>query len=436
MTPSETLQNNFMNPAAPARLGLIVIVVFVMAMIGWGALAPLSGAVVANGVLQAEGGRKAVQHPYGGVVAELLVREGDTVRAGQVLMRLSDADPRAQYDVLASERDTLMAAQGRLVAEQAGETEPRFADDLLSRVDEAGVQQAINSEIALMAARAKQFETGANVLQQQKSQLDERITSADAQIDGLEAQRESIAGELTDAQALLAQQLIERSRVLAQERSLNEIDSQISVLRTDIASASKAIAEAEFQIAGLARERQSEVSEGLRVNQAALAALTPQLAAAQDVLARTEIVATDNGTVVGLVIHTEGGVIAPGQELLGIVPSDAPMIVEARMQLADITDVERGEIADLRLLSLPASTRPRLSGTVETVSADRVIDERSGQSYYALRIALDAQQVADAGVDMTSGMPVQVVIPTSGRTLLDYLTSPLLDEVSGAFRER
>ncbi|SEP80701.1 HlyD family secretion protein/membrane fusion protein, epimerase transport system [Devosia sp. YR412] len=436
MTPSETLQKKFMNPGTPARLGAVVIVVFIIAMLGWGALAPLSGAVVANGVLQAEGGRKAVQHPYGGVVSKLLVREGDTVRAGEVLMRLSDAEPKAQFEVLASERDTLLAAQGRLLAEQAGETEPRFGDSLLSHVDQPGVQQAMNSERALMAARAEQFETSANVLEQQKAQLAERVTSAEAQIAGLETQRASIAGELEDAKALLAQQLIERNRVLEQERALNDIDSQISVRRSDVASASKAMAEADFEIAGLSRERQSEVSEGLRANQAALAGLTPRLAAAQDALARTEIVATDNGTVVGLAVYTEGGVISPGQELLGIVPSDAPMIVEAQMRLADVTDVARGEIADLRLLSLPASTRPRLSGTVQTVSADRVVDERSGQSYYALQIALDAQQVAEAGLDLTSGMPIQVVIPTKGRTLIDYLTSPLLDEVSGAFRER
>jgi len=436
MSPSETLQSKFMNPGAPARLGLVVIVMFIMVMLGWGALAPLSGAVVANGVLQAEGGRKAVQHPYGGVVSELLVREGDTVRAGEVLMRLSDAEPRAQVDVLASERDTLLASKGRLLAEQAGEVEPQFADELLSRIDEAGVQQAMNSEIALMAARSEQFETSANVLEQQKAQFTERVSSAEAQIAGLETQRASISGELDDARALLAQQLIERNRVLEHERALSEIDSQISVLRTDIASANKAMAEADFEIAGLSRERQSEVSEDLRANQAALATLAPQLAAAQDALARTEIVATDNGTVVGLAVYTEGGVISPGQELLGIVPSDAPMIVEAQMRLADVTDVARGEIADLRLLSLPASTRPRLTGTVETVSADRVVDERSGQSYYALRIALDAEQVVDAGIKLTSGMPVQVVIPTKGRTLIDYLTSPLLDEVSGAFRER
>jgi epimerase transport system membrane fusion protein len=208
------------------------------------------------------------------------------------------------------------------------------------------------------------------------------------------------------------------------------------VLGTEVASANKAMAEADFQIAGLARERQSEVSEGLRANQAALAALTPQLAVAQDALARTDIVATASGNVVGLAVLTEGGVIAAGAELLSIVPSDGPMIVEAQMRLADVTDVARGEIADIRLLAVPASTRPHLTGTVETVSADRVVDERSGHSYYALRVSLDPQQLADSGVDLQSGMPVQVVIPTRGRTLIDYLTSPLLDEVSGAFRER
>ena len=402
----------------------------------WGALAPLSGAVVANGVLQAEGGRKAVQHPYGGVVSEILVKEGDTVREGEVLIRLSDAEPRAQVEVLAAERDTLLAAQGRLLAEQAGATTPSFSDDLLSRRDEASVQLAMNSEIAFMSARAEQFQTSKDVLLQQKSQLEERVAAAEAQIAGLEAQRSSIAGELENAQTLLDQQLIARSRVLELQRSLDDIASQISVLGTDIASANKAMAEADLQIAGLARDLQSDISEALRSNQAELATLSPRLAAAQDALGRTDITATANGSVVGLNVITQGGVVAAGQDLLGIVPTDGPMIVEAQMRLADVTDVARGETADIRLLALPATTRPHLSGTVETISADRVVDERSGQSYYALRVALDAQQLADAGVSLQAGMPVQVVIPTKGRTLVDYLTGPLIDEVSGAFRER
>jgi HlyD family type I secretion membrane fusion protein len=133
---------------------------------------------------------------------------------------------------------------------------------------------------------------------------------------------------------------------------------------------------------------------------------------------------------------TQGGVIAAGQTILDIVPQDNPLLVEAQLRLADISDVERGSTADIRLLSVPATSRPELKGSVETVSADRIKDERTGQSYYGLRIALDDEQVAASGLDLQAGMPVQIIIPTRGRTMIDYLVSPLLDEVNGAFRER
>jgi len=411
-------------------------VLFVMVMAGWGALAPMSGAVVATGALQVEGGRQAVQHPYGGVVAELLVAEGDTVTSGQILLRLSDAEPRAQVEVLSAERDTLMAAQGRLIAERDGLETPAFADDLLARAETVDAQQAMASETQLMAARTEQYQTSLNIVTQQKAQLAERLASAQAQIDGLQRRRESTVSELTDAQTLLDQQLIARNRVLELERSVSDIDAQIAVQQSDLASASKAVAEADLEIAGLARDRVADANEELRANQAALASLAPQLGAAQDALNRTEIVATANGTVVGLTALTEGGVVAAGQELLGIVPSDSPLMVEAQMRLADVTEVARGTVADIRLLALPATGRPPLTGTVETISADRIVDERTGQAYYALQIALDAEQAAATGFDLQAGMPVQVVIPTKGRTMMDYLVSPLLDEISGAFREK
>jgi len=407
-----------------------------MVMAGWGALAPMSGAVVATGALQVEGGRQAVQHPYGGVVAELLVAEGDTVTSGQILLRLSDAEPRAQVEVLSAERDTLMAAQGRLIAERDGLETPAFADDLLARAETVDAQQAMASETQLMAARTEQYQTSLNIVTQQKAQLAERLASAQAQIDGLQRRRESTVSELTDAQTLLDQQLIARNRVLELERSVSDIDAQIAVQQSDLASASKAVAEADLEIAGLARDRVADANEELRANQAALASLAPQLGAAQDALNRTEIVATANGTVVGLTALTEGGVVAAGQELLGIVPSDSPLMVEAQMRLADVTEVARGTVADIRLLALPATGRPPLTGTVETISADRIVDERTGQAYYALQIALDAEQAAATGFDLQAGMPVQVVIPTKGRTMMDYLVSPLLDEISGAFREK
>jgi len=430
------LQQRFLNPSVPARLGALVILAFVLVMAGWGAVAPLSGAVMASGVLQAEGGRQAVQHPYGGVISELLVKEGDRVDAGQVLMRLSGAEPRAQVDVLLAERDALLAAQGRLVAERDGAEAPAFAPELLSRQGDASADQVMANETRLMAARAQQFETGQSVFEQQKGQLAERAAAAGAQVQSLTNQYQSLAAEVDNARSLLDQQLIERSRVNELERSLASLEADLAAQNAERAAIDKSMAEIDFEIAGLQRDRLAEVTDALRANQSDLASLAPRLAAAEDALARTEIKAPVSGSVVGLDVVTEGGVIAPGAELMGIIPSDNPLVVEARMQLSDVTDVDTGTSADIRLLAVPATTRPTITGTVETISADRIVDERSGQSFYALQVALNPEDVAAAGVDLQAGMPVQVVIPTRGRTMIDYLISPLVDEIGGAFRER
>jgi HlyD family type I secretion membrane fusion protein len=435
VTAAKTLQSRFMDPGKPARIGLLVIAFFVLVMLGWGAVAPLSGAVVASGVLQVEGGRQSVQHPYGGVVARILVAEGNRVEQGAVLMELSDTEPRAQLDVLSAERDALLAAQGRLVAERDGADAPKFPETLLARANEPGAQEAMTSETTLMAARTRQYQTSRDVLEQRRLQLDERVTAAEAQIRALTEQRGSVNEELEDARILLADQLIQRNRVTELERRLSDTQAQIEVLQSEIATANKAMTEADFEIAGLERTRVTEVTEAIRANQAALNALAPKIGAATDALSRTTITAPAGGQVVGLQMVTQGGVIAAGQTILDIVPQDNPLLVEAQLRLADISDVERGSTADIRLLSVPATSRPELKGSVETVSADRIEDERTGQSYYGLRIALDHKQVAASGLDLQAGMPVQIIIPTRGRTMIDYLVSPLLDEVNGAFRE-
>jgi len=351
-------------------------------------------------------------------------------------MRLSGAEPRAQVDVLLAERDALLAAQGRLVAERDGAEAPAFAPELLSRQGDASADQVMANETRLMAARAQQFETGQSVFEQQKGQLAERAAAAGAQVQSLTNQYQSLAAEVDNARSLLDQQLIERSRVNELERSLASLEADLAAQNAERAAIDKSMAEIDFEIAGLQRDRLAEVTDALRANQSDLASLAPRLAAAEDALARTEIKAPVSGSVVGLDVVTEGGVIAPGAELMGIIPSDNPLVVEARMQLSDVTDVDTGTSADIRLLAVPATTRPTITGTVETISADRIVDERSGQSFYALQVALNPEDVAAAGVDLQAGMPVQVVIPTRGRTMIDYLISPLVDEIGGAFRER
>lgn len=432
----DRLVNDFQNPSRPAKAGLLVVAVFVAAMFGWGALAPLSGAVIANGALQAQGGRQSVQHPYGGVVERILVTEGDAVEAGEVLLRLNDAEPRARYQTLAAERYALLAAQGRLVSERDGDSAPRFSADLLDHAHEPAAAEAIAAETNLMQARLDRFTSQVALLSQQAQQLDERLVAVTAQLEGLINQRQSIETERADAQALLQQQLVERARVTTLERQLIDIDAQIGVLRTDANAAEKGKVEAELEAEVLAREREAVASADLRSTEARLAELAPQLNAAFDALERVEVRAPADGRIVGQSVLTEGGVVSPGAVLMTIAPLSQPYVVEAQMRLSDITSVAEGAIADLRLLAIPASRRPKLSGTIETISADRVVDERTGESFYALRIALDQNQVAEAGLELQAGMPVQVIVPTIPRTMLDYLISPLTDELNGALREQ
>lgn len=432
----ERLVRNFQNPSLPAKIGFVVIALFLAVMFGWGAMAPLSSAVVANGVLQAQSGPQSVQHPYGGVVDSIFVAEGDAVGAGDVLLRLDDAEPKARYQTLAAERFALLAAQGRLIGERDGGTEPVFPEDLLAHAEETAAAEAINAEADLMRARLERFTTQTSLLSQQASQLDERLNAVISQLEGLASQRASIETELADAQQLLRDQLVERSRVTTLERQLIDIDAQIGVLQTEANAAEKGKVEAELEAEILAREREADASAELRMTEARLAELAPQLNAAFDALQRVDVRAPADGRVVGQSVLTEGGVVGAGAVLMTIAPLAQPYVVEAQMRLSDITSVDEGATADLRLLAIPASRRPKLTGTIDTISADRVVDERTGESFYALRIALDQTQIADAGLDLQAGMPVQVIVPTTPRTMLDYLISPLTDELNGALREQ
>jgi HlyD family type I secretion membrane fusion protein len=405
-------------------------------MMVWGSLAPLSDAAIAQGSLQVRSGRQSVQHPYGGVVTHLYVHEGDQVKAGQVLLTLSDTDSRAQLDVLVSQRDALLAAIGRLEAERDGGTAPAFPADLTNRRPEAVVQQTMASETAIMRARAQTFEASVGVAQQKRAQLVQQLQGTQAAIVGLNAQLASVNEQLATAQKLFKSQLAQRSQVLQLQRQVADLQSSVEVKNTDIAGANEAISEADLQIAGLRRSWLSDVANELNTDQAKLAELAPKLAAAQDQLNRAQIAAPASGQVVGQTVFTEGGVIAAGGKILDIVPSDSPMVVDARLPLENIGDVQQGAAADISLLSIPARMRPKIGGKVETVSADRLTDDRSGQSYYLLKVSLNPGDVAKAGMTLQAGMPIEVVVPTRSRTMLDYLVSPLIDEMTGALREK
>ena len=423
----------YARPGRPALVGAIVVGAFASAMTLWGTLAPISGAAIANGNLQVEGRRQSVQHPYGGVIRQLLVRDGAHVEKGQLLLALDDSDPRAKLDVLIADRDASRAAEARLMAERDGLATPDFGVD--PKEAKPALRQAMANEVAMMAARKHQFEAETAVLKGKIAELKAQIGGTQAQLTGTEKQRELLSDEMTGAQHLFEQGYTPKTRILALQREDAKLQADIGAQRATIAGMQQQIAQNDSEIAKAERARMSEITDQLRTTENKLAELAPKIDAATDVVTRTQIRAPATGSVVGLDVFTEGGVIQPGAKLMDIVPSDNPLIVDAQLKLSDINDVTVGRRAEIRLTGVNYIERPRLYGTVQTVSADRVATDKGGPGYYAVEVSLEPEDVKKSRIELQSGMPAEVIVPTRPRTLFEYLFGPLRDELTRAFRE-
>jgi len=424
------------NPAKPTLAGIFAILVFVLLFAFWGYAAPLSSAAIAEGSLQVQAQRQSVQHPYGGVISELLVVEGQHVQRGQPLIKLDGIDARAKLDIANAAVVGLLAEQARLICERdksGPDCLNTFANEEAAR---PGMASAVANERAMMLARAQQYDAEKNVLQSKEAQLQEKITGLAAQVEGLEKQSQSLDAELEGARKLLMSGFTPKTRVLELER----LDAQLRADRgsrlADIAGAKKEIGETELAVAKLERERISDITDQIRTTQASLAEAQPKLEAAQDVMNRAVIKAPVSGQIVGLSVFTEGGVIQAGARLMDIVPDNNPMIVEARLPLSDINEVKPHVEADIRLTGVPRNKRPQLRGTIISVSADKLTDSKSGASYFSVRAAINREDVENSKVRLQPGMPAELVVTTSSRTLLGYLLGPLLDEIGHAFREQ
>ncbi|MGF9694024.1 HlyD family type I secretion periplasmic adaptor subunit [Rhizobium sp. 0TCS1.26] len=429
-------RQDYSNPWRPARYGLAAIAAFVVLLGAWGATAPLSGAVIASGSLQVEGRRQKVQHPYGGVVATIEVREGQMVQRGDVLMTLSDAEHRAKYSILQHNRVTLLAEKARLIAERDGVQQPDFREVLEGSVAEGDARQLIDNQAALMQARQKQYAANVDSVSSQIRQTEEQARGFEAEIDGLQRQVELAKNEAQSGRNLLQSGAVSRSRVLALEGRVDTAQAELSARRSDLAAAQAKIGEARLKITQIERERTAEVTTRLQEVDASLAELQPNLDTAKDMLDRTQVRAPATGNVVGLTVFTVGGVIQAGSSLMEIVPQDDPLFVDAKLKLSDISDVRKGQAADVRLIGVPRNMRPKIAGEITTVSADSLAETGSGERYYAVQVSLDRDDVDRARLSLQPGMPVQVIVETRPRTLVSYLTSPLMDEISGSFRER
>ncbi|MFY9700273.1 MAG: HlyD family type I secretion periplasmic adaptor subunit [Rhodoplanes sp.] len=415
----------------------VAAIILVIGLGGWAATTEFAGAVIAPGQVVVNSNHKKVQHPTGGVIGELLVREGDQVNAGDILVRLDDTQTRTNLAIVTKALDEMAARQAREEAERDGADKIDFPTDLLARMDNPDVAKAVNGE-------RRQFDVRSAAREGQRSQLKERIVQLNEEISGNEAQIASkanqiewITKELASVNQLWAKNLVPYNRVTALEREKERLEGERGQLLAAIAQAKGKITEINLQILQIDQEMRSEVGRDLAEIRAKTAELVEKKVAAEDLLRRVDIRAPIDGTVFQLSVHTVGGVIMAGEVIMLVVPATDSLEVEAKVQPQDIDQIRIGQPAALRFTAFNMRTTPELNGQVSRVSADVSEDQKTGVRYFTVRIAVPPEELAKLGnFKIISGMPVEAFIHTTSRTVISYLIRPLTDQLQRAFREK
>ncbi|MDA9466774.1 HlyD family type I secretion periplasmic adaptor subunit [Bradyrhizobium sp. CCBAU 53415] len=418
-------------------LGLAIVLVLVVGLGGWASTVLISGALIAPGQIVVESNVKKVQHPTGGVVGEVRARDGDLVRAGDIVVRLDDTVTRANLAIVTKNLDAAQARAARLQAEQRGLDRIEFPQALLDRAGDPDVK-------VLLSAEAKLFDVRVNGRTGQKAQLRERITQLNEEIAGLSAQEKAkdqeialVQNELTGVRELYDKRLVQISRLTQLERDSARLNGERAQYIASRAQAKGKITETELQIIQIDKDVVSEVSKDLRETNDKIGELIERKVAAEDQLRRVDIRAPQDGMVLQSTVHTVGGVVTAGDTLMLIVPQADDLQVEAKVNPVDIDKLQIGQKTLLRLSAFNQRTTPELNGLVSRVSPDVTTDQRTGQSYYTIRVSMPAEEVARLGdVKLIPGMPVEAFVQTGDRTMLSYLMKPLRDQLMRAFREK
>jgi len=403
---------------------------------GWSALAPIDSAALAPGVVTVESYRKTVQHLEGGIVRRLAVEEGQQVREGDVLVELEGTQFQAEMEVLRVQQLAMQAEEARLLAERDGATAVVYPEPTNLPSDDPRVIEVRQGQDTLFAARRKAYAGEVSVLEQTVAQLEAQIDGLQSVIRSKRTLLESYSVEIEDLKGLLEEGLTDRQKLRELERSSVEQQGEVAELIATSAAAEARINESRLRILQVEREFQTGVAAELGDVQARLADVNERLAGASDRVTRALIRAPVGGRVIGLEVHTVGGVIAPGQRLMDIVPELESLVVEAQISPLDIDRVQAGLPARLRFSGFKRNRVPEIMGTVSTVSADRIENPQTGASYYLARVEIDSSQVELlAGIELIPGMPVEAMINTGSRTLFGYLWEPVSESVTRSFRE-
>ena len=436
MPPPPSRGGDQLGTRKPVLIGSIIVAIFFGFFGIWAFIAPLDSAAIAIGTVGVEGNRRTIQHLEGGIVKEILVRDGDRVKAGQVLIRLEETQPRAQLQLITGQRNAALALAARLRAERDGAETVTFPEALVSQGDDIGVQDTMLGQLSIFQARRDAIEGQRQILRQRVGQFREEIEGLRAQIRSADEQLVLIKSEVADLQTLFDKGLTPKSRLLSLQRRAAEIEGERGQNRAAIARARQSIGESEIRIAELRTEQVNEVVAELREVESQLLDLDERFRAADDVLGRIEIVSPIDGFAVDLQVFTSGGVIRPGDRLLDVVPDSEKLVIEARVAPTDIDIVHAGLEAQVRLSAFNQRITPTVDGTVTWVSADRLTDSSTGEEYYTARVDLkDQNDPRLNGLTLQPGMPAEVLIRTGERTLIQYLVSPVEQSISRSLRE-
>ena len=420
-----------------ARLGYGVVIVCVFGFIVWTGLSRLDSAVVSSGSVTYESRRKVVQHFEGGIVQDILVREGQSVDEGQVLFRLDSTPALANLEVVLGSIDGFLAQEARLIAERDDAEAIIFSDELLARANNSNTQKIMQDQTAQFNERRSSINGQIGILEGRVQQYESEINGLKIEFESAEKQLSFIRDELAGVRDLAEKGLVPKSRWLALEREAARLQGIVGRNEAETAKARNSISDVRLQVQQARQKQREEVSAALQETRQKMNDARERGRVAQDVLRRVDVLAPRTGKVQNVKLATRGAVVRAGDVLAEVAPLADELIIEAQVSPQDVDKLYEGAEAEVRFPNLPSRTTPVVSGKVSSVSRDRLIDEATRQPYFLAQIAIrDTNLPQRLKNTLIAGMQAEVIIPTGERTILQYLVQPLGDAFAKTFRER
>ncbi|UAL11778.1 HlyD family type I secretion periplasmic adaptor subunit [Caulobacter segnis] len=419
-----------------ARIGYAIIAFTFVGMLGWAYFAQIDSAVIANGVVSAEGNRKTIQHLEGGILRKILVREGEKVNAGQLLFELDATQANAAAGITKNQYVALKAMEARLLAERDQRATISFPADLLAQRADPMVARALADEQSQFLERRQTIQGQVDLMNAQRDQYQSEIDGIDRQTQGLKDQLGFIQDELNDLRKIYDKGLVPRPRLLALEREQASLSGSIGRLTADRSKAVQGAAETQLKIRQIKQQFFEEVSQSITETRVKLAEVTEKEVVASEAQKRINIVSPVSGTAQNLRFFTEGAVVRPAEPLIDIAPDDEAFVIQAHFQPTDVDNVYPGMVTEVRLPAFHSREIPILSGKIQSISRDRLSDPDGKTSYFLGIVRVDVKQLPKPlRAKVSAGMPAQVIVSTGERSVLQYLFSPLRDTLRTTMRE-